>query len=352
MKWRILIFFVVLIMSKALVSGGENGLYTATILKTDGGVEEKEAWCADLTEDLSGVVGVIEIAGDIDNGVNIQPGYEGNAVYNAERDGEMKKIEPFPTTKPPSEVYWNWAMFPGWQKWVHPYRYGVVSDIDHDANTCTVTLDPCYATDMPDGKQLDVNQESVVTAEFEYMWCNSGAFDNGDHVIVKFEHGAGAVWTNPKVIGFKEEPKSCYWEPFSGPDVDSKNPWVQMAVGTSEIIEDKLHVTGETNQLYSLVCNISPPKDVTKLTIKVDSASISGTDCYIGLSLPSPSDDIYVFAGNVSLIDSDWHFVGTGEIEINLSADGIDLPLDRITIVINGITISSASAVIDYIDLT
>ena len=69
-----------------------DGLYTATIYKDDGTPEVKPAWCADLTEELSGDVGIIEIAGDIDKGVNVQPGYEGNAVYNAARDGAMYEV--------------------------------------------------------------------------------------------------------------------------------------------------------------------------------------------------------------------------------------------------------------------
>ena len=67
-------------MGKANVTGGTDGLYT---------VDGESVYCADLLESLSGSVGVIEIGGDAGNGKNLQPGYEGNAVYNAVRDGEM-----------------------------------------------------------------------------------------------------------------------------------------------------------------------------------------------------------------------------------------------------------------------
>lgn len=197
-------------MSKGTITGGgEDGLYNVSIEMLDGSPFVGPAWCADLTEDLTGTVGVIDIAGDIDKGFNIQPGYDGNAAYDAARDGRMKQVQKFPKTTPTGEVFVNWALFPGWQKWVHPHRYGTVSAIDHDANTCTVNLDPCYATDTPDGKQLNINQQSSVTATFQYMSCNSAAFENGDRVIVEFSHDAQNKWTNPKVIGFESNPRSC-----------------------------------------------------------------------------------------------------------------------------------------------
>jgi len=45
-----------------------------------------EIWCVDLTEDLSGDVGTIEIPGE-DQTIVIQPGFEGNAAYSGSRDG-------------------------------------------------------------------------------------------------------------------------------------------------------------------------------------------------------------------------------------------------------------------------
>jgi hypothetical protein len=194
-------------VSKGTVSGGGDGLYTATIERNDGSSVTMPAWCCDLTEDLGGTVGIIEIAGDREKGINLQPGFEGNAVYNASRDGELKQIQKFPTTSPTQEVYWNWAMRPGWQKWKPNYRYGTITAIDYDADTCDVALDACYATDTPDGQQLDINQSSSLSGvPIEYMDCDSAPFEVGDNVLVKFE---GQAWASPKVIGFKEEPKAC-----------------------------------------------------------------------------------------------------------------------------------------------
>lgn len=215
-------------MSKgSIVSGGTDGDYQVTIDRLDGTPLTIQAWCADLTEDLSGEVGVIEIAGDIDKGVNIQPGYDGNAAYNANRDGELKEVQEFPNTKPTGEVYWNWAMRPGWQKWRPNYRYGTISNIDYDNDTCDVALDACYATDTPDGEQLDINQTaSLKGVGIQYMDCNAGAFEDGDKVLVEFEDHD---WSKPRVIGFKEEPKACIWEPWGETLCANRDWWTYIA---------------------------------------------------------------------------------------------------------------------------
>ncbi|MBW2342498.1 MAG: hypothetical protein JRF53_00535 [Deltaproteobacteria bacterium] len=204
-------------MSKGtIVSGGADGDYNVEIDMLDGDNQTMQAWCADKTEDLSGEVGVIEIAGDIDKGVNIQPGHDGNAVYDAARDGAMKQIQPFPATSPTGEVYWNWAMRPGWQKWRTKYRYGTITHIYSDTDKCDLTLEACLATDTPDGKSLDVNQEtSLGDVPIEYMDCDASAFSDGDEVIVELSHDANNNWINPKVIGFKSEPKACCFFRFS-----------------------------------------------------------------------------------------------------------------------------------------
>lgn len=196
-------------MSKGtIISGGTNGLYSVSIDRENGSPISDQAYCADLTEDLSGEVGVIEIAGDWQKGVNIQPGYEGNAAYNASRDGNLFEVPQAPAKEGhQAGVYWDWAMRPGWQKWKPNYRYGTITEIDYDADTCSVSLEACLSTDMPDGAAMDINQtDSLSGIPIEYMNCNAAAFEVGDEVVVKFE---GNEWSGAKVIGFKEEPKGC-----------------------------------------------------------------------------------------------------------------------------------------------
>jgi len=174
---------------------------------------DKNLWCADATDgdDLPDRVGTIEICGESSYGVNIQPGYEDGegAEYDAERDGEIVVV-PSPSDGEDAgvacAVFWNWAMKPGWQKWRSKYRYGTISNIDFDADTCDVELDEFKAIDTPDETSLDLNQTTSLTeVDIEYMSCNSAAFEDGDLVIVELSHDANNNWINPKVIGVMRE---------------------------------------------------------------------------------------------------------------------------------------------------
>ena len=110
-------------------------------------------WCADKTEALTGSVGTIEVPGERHDGVNIQPGYEANAVYAAARDGQL-----LPAVATSAEAaYFNRAIMPGWQKHKPTYRYAtiVADSIDFDADTCDVCLDPAYSSQQ----NLDINQD-------------------------------------------------------------------------------------------------------------------------------------------------------------------------------------------------
>lgn len=154
------------------------------------------AWCADLTEDLSGDVGTIEVPGERGQ-VVIQPGYDDNAVYDANRDGQLA-----PSLNNTFEgLFYNLAMLPGWQKWKPTYRFGTISNLIGD--TCDVVLEPAKSSQQ----SLDVNQTATLTSvPIEYMTCDGSAFSNGDNVVVEF---VDQNWSDPKVIGFKDNPVTC-----------------------------------------------------------------------------------------------------------------------------------------------
>jgi hypothetical protein len=154
------------------------------------------AWCSDRSLTLSGEVGTIEVPGERGS-VNIKPGYQGGQVYAANTDGKLQPTK----AGTPSSVFYNWAMFPGWQKWKPTYRYGTI--VAKDGNSCTVLLD----TAVSSAQDLAINASSTLTSvPIEYMSCNGAAFNVGDAVIVKF---ASQDLAQPKVIGFKSNPKEC-----------------------------------------------------------------------------------------------------------------------------------------------
>lgn len=158
-----------------------------------------EAWCADLTTDLSGEIGLIEIARDRSQGVNIQPGYEDGADYDSARDGAL-----IPTMgMPPAMAYVNLGLLPGAQKWLPTYRYAKIDSIDRSKDKCDVT----FLTKQSGQQDLTINETSQLKGvPIEYMFCDSAAFSEGDEVIVKFEE---YDFDKPKVIGFKDNPQPC-----------------------------------------------------------------------------------------------------------------------------------------------
>jgi len=197
--------------------------------------ETLDIWCADLTEDLSGDVGVIEVAGVRGNGFNLQPGYAPDeeaspAIYDSNRDGTLKPS----IVVSAASAYWNWGMQGGWQKWMPTHRYGTISALDTDTDTCTVTFD---AETNPD-TDLDINQgESLTDVAILYMDCDSAAFADGDEVLVEFQEND---WDSPQVIGFKDHPKPCAWETWPGPEIDSYHAWLVFTAGLVEDSEESV----------------------------------------------------------------------------------------------------------------
>ena len=156
--------------------------------------ETVPAWCADLTEDASGQVATVEVPGE-NKLVLIAPA----APSPGPTDGLLTARE----VQSPAQVFWNAAVLPGWQKWRPTYRTGTITALDVEADTASVTLDAATSS----AQNLNVNQATnLVDVPVEYMTCNASAFEIGDACLVQF---VGQDQATPKVVGFKDHPKSC-----------------------------------------------------------------------------------------------------------------------------------------------
>ena len=129
---------------------------------------------------------------------------EGNAVrttvgaaYSHGRDGILVPV----SSISPAAAFYNLAMKPGWQKWMPTYRFGAITSIDGDI--CSVSLESASNSET----SLGINQAGSLSGVLiSYMYCNGSAFAEGDKVVVEFQ---GQDWGNPRVIGFKTNPKPC-----------------------------------------------------------------------------------------------------------------------------------------------
>ena len=130
------------VLNLQIASLNKEILYYQTKMPAD---PTQAAWCADLTEDLTGNVGTIEIPGEPVT-VLVRPGYSGRAVYSASRDGQLMPA----IAGEPYQVLFNWMMLPGWQRHKPIYRAGTIApdSLDYDANTCSVCLDAAYSSQL------------------------------------------------------------------------------------------------------------------------------------------------------------------------------------------------------------
>lgn len=157
-------------------------------------LRKMQAWCADQTEELSGVVATAEVPGEIGQ-VIIKPGFEGSNSWSAGADGAMQPA----LAGTPAGAFYNLAMLPGWQKWRPTFRTATITAIDGDE--CDISLDSASSS-----QGFGVNAKSSYSGvPIMYMDCDGAAFEEGDRVLVAF---AGNV-KGPTVVGFVSEPKGC-----------------------------------------------------------------------------------------------------------------------------------------------
>jgi hypothetical protein len=156
--------------------------------------ESRNVWCADYTEEATGECATIEINGEQPQ-ILLAPG----APLPSPSNGQLQHR----LAMPASATYYNSAILPGWQKYKPTFRTGTLIDIDRDNNLGIVILE----SDTSSAQGLAINQTTTLSdVPFEYLNCNNLAFQVGDEVVIQF---VNQEWSNPKIIGFKSNPRVC-----------------------------------------------------------------------------------------------------------------------------------------------
>lgn len=160
----------------------------------------RSAWCTDYTDNATPgqVVATMDIPGD-DNLIIIAPGCRAWTPA----DGVLSARE----LMSPEQVFFNAAIFPGWQIDKPTYRWGTVSAVDQIGNTLNVSL----ADATSSAQSLNVNRETDLSSvPVDYMGTGASIFEIGDRVVVQFE---GQSWLTPRVLGFVDNPRPVgIWE--------------------------------------------------------------------------------------------------------------------------------------------
>lgn len=153
-----------------------------------------EAWCCTYTEEAIGVVGTIEINGELPDPILVP-----ECAAWTPADGDLRDR----LAMSGAAAYHGAAILPGWQKFSPTYRIGTITSIDSESDTCHVTLEGALSS----AQGLNINQsEAIEDVPIVYLDCNSGPFEVADRVVVKF---VGQRWDSPQVIGFESNPKPC-----------------------------------------------------------------------------------------------------------------------------------------------
>ena len=120
-------------------------------------------------------------------------------VYNPGRDGMLAPILGMTA----AQAAFNFAIHPGWQKWMPTYRIGVITSINYFTHMASVVLDD----GVSHYQNLPINQAgSLSGVPIWYMNCRSMPFEIDDRVVVEFE---SQTQSSPRIIGFETNPKVC-----------------------------------------------------------------------------------------------------------------------------------------------
>lgn len=163
---------------------------------------ELPLWCGDHSVGLSGNVALIYPNNDPSQTPIVAPdadaqGDPGLAVWDAAVDG----IQQPAIAATPAGCWLNQAVQPAAQKNLGTYRLGIITFIDADTDTCSVTLDAATGA-----QGIDLNVLADLTGvAITYMSCNAQAFEVDDRVVVQFDSDQ----TNPRVVGFESNPRGC-----------------------------------------------------------------------------------------------------------------------------------------------
>lgn len=218
--------------------------------------------CADYKTDLKpgDPVGTIEYGRQSAESMGpgwrpiIQPGVDGqisnfSSQYNSARDGA---VAPAAESTPAGWLY-NYIMEPGARKWRPLYRMATIRKVDHDKETCNVSLNYNQSrnTGRVDYPDIATGGWHLDGVPIDYMNCKYPPFTRGDSVVIEFRD------EGPYVIGFENGPFPCenYFEITGG---TTKYRWGNHNDKTFKLFRIFGYIDGELVDDQSVSSILSP----------------------------------------------------------------------------------------------
>lgn len=192
-------FLRALLLNQKATYTNQKAIIDAEIAKANNVIN---IWCIDYTDNLQigDIVGVCDIPGEM-RYTNIQPGWNGNAIYNKVRDGRLQPAVSAETWN----HFLNACLMPGVRKWRPTYRYATITEIDKINDFAKITLQSSVSRYLFGDHNINPTNPDMANIPVNYMDCNAEVFEVGDTVVVFFNYD----WETPVIRGFKDNPKEC-----------------------------------------------------------------------------------------------------------------------------------------------
>jgi len=236
---------------------------------------------------------------------------------------------------------------------------GTIQSIDSATDTCTVNV-----AEIGEVSALlfyHCEPDSVLRSNGAIEGAAAG-FAVGDEVVVQWN----VEYREALVVAHVDGARSCYWEPWNGPAINSKNPWVAYITSctpyTLEFIPDPIaappierpnvlhfHMTGiEPNGSYFCMGTYSTSYPIIPLDPLIPITNQSKLFFNIR-SIKTPAT---FYAANLYVVDSDGHHM-TWEFDpdcpIDRSHDGFNVINDNDGTV--GLDLGSLVGTIKYVQI-
>jgi hypothetical protein len=199
----------------------------------------------------------------------------------------------------PAQVFYNWCMAPGWQRFRPTFRFARVEAVNDDGTLKLAWLPPNTSKysehrSLLHGAPLDITPKTLDDADIPldkvpvtYIDCHAAAFVAGDEVVVEFE---AQDPERPRVVGFRKNPRPC-GSVIGTPTGTVQFVSTQWTFTPKTVLYGAVNWRGANNQVVSWHASSHRVFNRLRPTVREDSGQLSGR-IYLGgrLAAEAPAE--------------------------------------------------------------